>query len=93
MIDMRRHLGVIVLAVVVLLGVVLEFVGSNLVGTLLILGGVWMGIGVARSRSEYWQRQGRFSATRSRAGISGADYEDAAGGTDLARRDQERFER
>ena len=77
----------------VVLGVVLEFIGSSLVGTLLILGGVSMGIGLARTRSEYWQRQGRFLATRSRAGISSADYEDAAGGTDLARRDQERFGR
>ena len=88
---MRNHLGVIVLTIVLVLGVVLEFVGSNLIGTLLILGAVWMGIGLARSRNDYWRRQGRFSATRSRAGISGADYDEAAGGTDLARRDRERY--
>jgi len=66
---MRAHLGGIVLAVVLALGVVLEFVGSNLVGTVLILGAVWMGIGLARGRNPYWQRQGRFSSTRSRAEI------------------------
>jgi hypothetical protein len=89
--SVRAHLGGIVLAVVLVLGVVLEFVGSNLVGTVLILGAVWMGIGLARSRNPYWQRQGRFSPTRSRAGIDGANYEDAAGGTDLARRERERY--
>ena len=88
---MRSHLGLIVIAVVVVLGVVLEFVGSNLVGTVLILGGVWMGIGLARSRTGVWDRPGRLPGDRSHAGIQGTDYEDAAGGAQLARRDRERY--
>jgi hypothetical protein len=90
-IDMRRHLGAIVLAAILVLGIVLEFVGSNLVGTVLILGAVWMGIGLARGRSDYWRRPGRLPPDGSRAGIDGANYEDVAGGTDLARRERERY--
>jgi len=67
---MRAHLGAIVLAIVLALGVVLEFVGSNPVGTVLILGAVWMGIRLARSRSDYWRRSGRLPPDRPDAGIS-----------------------
>jgi len=48
---MRAHPGMIVLGLAVAVGVVLEAVGENLLGTVLILGAVLMALGAARNRS------------------------------------------
>jgi hypothetical protein len=88
---MRAHLGLIAFAVVLVLGVILEFVGSNLLGTLLILGAVAVGIGGARQRSVGWNRPGLLPSDKARADVQGTDYEDMAGGSELARRDRERY--
>jgi hypothetical protein len=88
---MRAHLGLIVFAVVLALGVVLEFVGSNLLGTLLILGAFAVGIGAARQRSVGWNRPGLLPSDKTGADVEGTDYDDVAGGAELARRHRERY--
>jgi hypothetical protein len=47
---MRAHPGLIAFVLAVAVGVVLEMVGQNLVGTVLILGAVLLALGSARNR-------------------------------------------
>ena len=49
--EMRSHPGLIVPVLAVAVGVVLEAVGQNLVGTVLILGALLLALGSARNRS------------------------------------------
>jgi hypothetical protein len=50
-VGMRAHAGLVLFVVAMVVGVVLEAIGQNLIGTLLLLGTVWLGLGAARSRS------------------------------------------
>lgn len=88
---MRAHGGLIVFIVVLAVGIVLEFAGSNLLGTLLILGVFAIGVGGARQRSAGWNRPGLLPQDKSRADLEGTNYEDAAGGAERARRNRERY--
>jgi hypothetical protein len=87
---MRAHVGLVVFAVVLALGIILEFVGSNLLGTVLIFAVFAIGIGAARQRSAAWNRPGLLPQDKARADVPDTNYDDAVGATELARRNRER---